>query len=384
MAFSPDFSDDYSPDFSHFVAREKEFRWLDEHVAGYRGQGVAIVHGPAGIGKTSLVQQWFRTRSRTRTVGRFTTTPHWFSASSTPDPSTNLSLFIEQLVSEQVPEQRRDLRDWVVLDDGEMFTDEQLRYATRRLLNRKRIQSVVILSRTRPDLQRAAYLKLGGFAGREARNLLEELIGKPVPSEDLNAALEASAGTPQLISMLAQLLKDGHGSSLRDLLSQPLYRSPEIILPEPKLIEVVAPKIITANEALIEKLRDNPIELHDLHPRRLEEVVAELFSGMGARVELTGATRDGGRDILVFWTIAGSELLCLVDTKRYRPDRKVTVGMVRTLYGTLTHYQANQAMLVTTSSFTKDAHDFREEHNWQLDLKEYSHIVGWLQDHKKK
>jgi restriction system protein len=383
MAFSPDFSGDFSLDFSHFVGREREFRWLEEHVAGYRGQGVAVVHGHPGVGKTSLVQQWFRTRSRRRTVGWLTTTPHWFSAASTPDPSTNLSLFVEQLLSEQVPEQRRELRDWVVLDDSEMLTDEQLRSATGRLLNRKRIQSVVILSRRRPELQRAEFLNLEAFGEAESIELLKRLLGSSALSHDFLAAFKGMGGTPQSIAVLAQLLRGSGGSSVEDVLAKPLYQAPELVLPESKLIAIVAPKIISANEALIEKLRDNPDELYDLHPRRFEEIVAELFSGMGARVELTPITRDGGRDILVFWKLKVGEMLCLVDTKRYRPDRKVTVGMVRTLYGTFTHYQTNSAMLVTTSSFTKDAKEFREEHKHQLDLKEYSHIVSWLQDHKQ-
>ena len=49
------------------------------------------------------------------------------------------------------------------------------------------------------------------------------------------------------------------------------------------------------------------------------------------------------------------EILCLVGTKKYRKDRKIGVGMVRTLFGTLADYQATSAMLVTTSSYSPGA-----------------------------
>jgi len=55
---------------------------------------------------------------------------------------------------------------------------------------------------------------------------------------------------------------------------------------------------------------------------------------------------------------------------------------VRALYGTLCDYQANSAMLVTTSSFTSDAHEFQKKHRYQLSLKDYANVVEWIQRYK--
>jgi restriction endonuclease Mrr len=70
--------------------------------------------------------------------------------------------------------------------------------------------------------------------------------------------------------------------------------------------------------------------------------------------------------------------LCLVEAKKYRPDRPVGIEIVRQLYGTFCDEQANSAMLVTTSRFTRDAHEFQEKHKYQLQLREYAHVVDWL------
>jgi hypothetical protein len=73
------------------------------------------------------------------------------------------------------------------------------------------------------------------------------------------------------------------------------------------------------------------------------------------------------------------EFLCLVEAKKHREDRKVGVSLVRTLYGTLCDFQASSGMLVTTSSYSKDAHALQQKHKYQLSLKDYTDVAGWIQ-----
>jgi HJR/Mrr/RecB family endonuclease len=105
---------------------------------------------------------------------------------------------------------------------------------------------------------------------------------------------------------------------------------------------------------------------------------------MGWRVELTPATRDGGKDLLAYLDTDVGEILCLVEAKKHRRDRKVGIDLVRTLYGTLCDYQANSAMLVTTSSFTPDAKEFQKKHQYQLSLKDYVNVVDWIKRYKAR
>ena len=99
-------------------------------------------------------------------------------------------------------------------------------------------------------------------------------------------------------------------------------------------------------------------------------------------MHLTQETRDGGKDILAYLKTDLGKLLVLVEAKKYRHDRKVGVDLVRHLYGTLVDYKANSAMLVTTSSFTKDAHEFQRRREYQLGLRDYGDVVQWIQRYK--
>ena len=106
---------------------------------------------------------------------------------------------------------------------------------------------------------------------------------------------------------------------------------------------------------------------------------AELLHDIGYQVTLTQATRDGGKDILASMRTELGEFLCLVEAKHYREDRKIGVSLVRTLYGTLCDYQASSAMLVTTSSYSKDAQALQKKHKYELSLRDYTDVAGWIQ-----
>lgn len=139
-----------------------------------------------------------------------------------------------------------------------------------------------------------------------------------------------------------------------------------------------------ANEALVERLRNHPQAIYQLPPRKFEELIAELLSDLGYEVELTPATRDGGKDILAYMSTPHGRVLCLVEAKRYRRDRPVGVELVRQLYGTLTDAEASSAMLVTTSSFSPDARTFQKRHEYRLALRDYGNIVDWMDGYRRR
>jgi hypothetical protein len=127
-----------------------------------------------------------------------------------------------------------------------------------------------------------------------------------------------------------------------------------------------------------------PEAIHDLSPRQFEELVADLLSDMGCETMLTLRTRDGGKDILAYLDTCVGRALCLVETKKYRPDRPVGVDLVRALYGTLCDHGATSAMLVTTSSFTSGAREWQRRHSYRLCLREYADLVTWLQHYGER
>ena len=143
--------------------------------------------------------------------------------------------------------------------------------------------------------------------------------------------------------------------------------------------------LITLNEVsrnLLEALAATPPLLHSLSPRKFEEVVAKLLEDDGFDVQLTPASRDGGRDILAYIDLAVGRILTLVECKKWSKDRKIPVDLVRQLYGVLNAERATNAMLVTTSTFTQDAGFFVNSLKYQLTLRDYNGLAKWLRRYR--
>ncbi len=131
------------------------------------------------------------------------------------------------------------------------------------------------------------------------------------------------------------------------------------------------------DRALLERLRQFPDDLRIINHRKFEEIIAELFSGFGYEIELTQRTRDGGKDIIA---IKRSEVdvRFLIECKRPDPGNPIRISTVRELYGVKNDDGATKAILATTTYFTPDAKLFSEKHIWELELKDFDGIRGWI------
>lgn len=122
-----------------------------------------------------------------------------------------------------------------------------------------------------------------------------------------------------------------------------------------------------------------PELLHSLPPRKFEELIASVFRQNGFAVELTPETRDGGIDIIAVQKsgLSGSSLH-LIECKRYLPHNTVGIGIVQRLLGVVEQHKATKGIVVTTSSFTRDAVLVAESAQHRLVLNEYSKLTSWL------
>jgi hypothetical protein len=133
----------------------------------------------------------------------------------------------------------------------------------------------------------------------------------------------------------------------------------------------------------IEALRKNPQNLYDLSPREFEEVVAELLASFGWEVSLTPPTRDGGHDILAISRDAiGLETAWAVECKRYGKGNRVGVDVLRSLYGVKHGLRVPQALLVTTSSLTRDAKQFAASVG-DIKIADIQVLSDWLSRYKR-
>jgi HJR/Mrr/RecB family endonuclease len=97
-------------------------------------------------------------------------------------------------------------------------------------------------------------------------------------------------------------------------------------------------------------------DLKAFSPDDFEALVAKLFEAYGHKVEPVGGNADHGVDILV---MNGQGEKWVVQCKRY--SGSVGEPVVRDLYGTMLHEEAQGAYLVTTGTFTRRAQQWAAE-----------------------
>lgn len=150
-----------------------------------------------------------------------------------------------------------------------------------------------------------------------------------------------------------------------------LYKN-EKILPEQQLV------LEEVNDELIFALAARPDLIYELGHRQFEELVAKLFSDRGYEVSLTKRTRDGGYDLMAVVNNSISSFVVLAECKKYSPNNKVGVEVVRGLFGVTEAQRANQGLIITSSFFSRDAHLEQIRIGNRIGLKDYNDLVDWL------
>jgi len=360
-----------------FVGRQRELEWLFDHlILRRRGFGDAIsVVGEPGIGKTALVAEFIERNSDEPK-------PIWFNCVEWTQDRPN---FREILDTREIERSyRRGVT--VVFDGADAIPQRTLLDLYSAAVNRKAVERVVITSRNEVELRRVEQLLLPRLPEIDMEALLREKLSfSNVDENSVLRIISTVRGNPEALSIVAMMAGTMSSEQLRRVLAGNLYDINEVPAEERRnLARAAKPVIISASDDIIRRLKKEPKDVYNLTPRQYEELIAELLRDMGHEVMLTKATRDGGKDILATMKTDIGEILCLVDAKRYREDRTIGVGMVRTLYGTLADYQASSAMLVTTSSYSKDARAMQEKHKYQLSLKDYADVASWIQKYGKR
>lgn len=363
---------DFEREYNHtFTGREREMKWLDEHLDDRRYSFTPLlISGPTGIGKTALVKQWFSSR-------RVSYAPLWVDLSSQINDHVLDDIILQLRGQRENYRYERGLT--VVIDGTDIWDQKRHEEAAAKIFNYKVVSSLVFIRQKPLKLRRVRELELKPLPNASTAELLKKLLATDLTADQMEKALLTAKGYPLAVSLLSTLIE---GESIDEILSytdKPIYEvSSNILVQEKEIITAAKPIIVSANNNLITSLKKQPGDIYNLAPRDFEKLLADLLQDMGWEVELTKQTRDGGSDILAYLNTDIGRLLCLVEAKHYREDRKIGVDLVRTLYGTLVDAQANSAMLVTTSSFTKDAKEFQQKHKYQLTLRDYADVVEWI------
>lgn len=137
------------------------------------------------------------------------------------------------------------------------------------------------------------------------------------------------------------------------------------------------------NQRLMESFLLHPHRLMSTTSRQFEEIVAEIFHGFGFRVELTAATRDGGRDVIAVGNEKIAATKYLIECKRYAAQNKVGVQPVRGLLGVVQDERATKGIIVTTSAFTTPAEELLKRQKWVLEGRDFEGLLAWLKEYQR-
>lgn len=142
--------------------------------------------------------------------------------------------------------------------------------------------------------------------------------------------------------------------------------------------QLVVPVLRYIDDHLFDVIKSDPNKLYEMTSRQFEELICDLLNAFGWRVELTKATRDGGYDIFgISGATGGIESSWLIECKKYGLGRKVGVDVVRSICGVKEQEKVANAMVVTTSSFTRDTVAW-SRNRLDLVLKDRRAVMDWI------
>jgi hypothetical protein len=208
--------------------------------------------------------------------------------------------------------------------------------------------------------------------------LANRILAAAAPTKDATITVNSARGAWMSLFVWGVYGRDGES----DL---PMPEAP--VLPVLPQVDDHARRVLTASnerwEELIPYLARHPHQAYDLHPRRFEELIAELLAREGLEVELTPPQKDGGRDIMAVMNTPLGRYLYLVECKRYAKQRPVGVEIVRALYGVVEAERATAGLIITTSRFSQPAQDFHRTVKHRMQLQEFAHLCSWLERHAR-
>jgi restriction system protein len=128
------------------------------------------------------------------------------------------------------------------------------------------------------------------------------------------------------------------------------------------LFVVVAWGSVAVKRLAGERLFEATADIGNLSWEQFETYLAEYFRRRGAKVTYRGGTSaDGGVDLV----LDGPGGRRLLQAKHWR-SRRVAVQTVRELWGVVQHERADGAVMVTSGTYTADAHRFAAGKNYDL------------------
>lgn len=131
-------------------------------------------------------------------------------------------------------------------------------------------------------------------------------------------------------------------------------------------------------EGLIDGMLIDPRAAYTMKPDEFEDVVANIFARNGFNVQVTQRSHDGGKDIIATYDMGGIPCVLYIECKKYDKKRPVGVKIAREVFGMLTADRINKAIIVSTSSFSREAREFAGDQNSMIELVDLDDLLRMI------
>ncbi|WP_084651512.1 restriction endonuclease [Ottowia thiooxydans] len=347
------------------IGRETEADTLTSSILQDRSKIVAIT-GPNATGKTLLWMHFLKTKGIALAEHTEVISLNWPSSA--------------------IPSVGRTTKLVVIEDLSYDFTQELTGHISSLLQNHSDKQFILVgasanfIEKFSPN----THIRLGALSHAGSQQLLLAAFESMLSDVDIAKVTEFAKGSPYLMNLVATRLnrRDENIDSVLTSLTEDLrYKSIFHELKTDKnaqqIIQVES-DIRVINGRLLEAIQRDSNAIHALTPRQFEEFVAELMEKRGYKVDLTKATRDGGKDLIIANNLDIGNFIYYVECKKYSPTNPVGVNLVRELAGTVLTDRVTAGIMVTSSYFSPDAIKFSNQIKHQLSLIDYIKLKEWI------
>jgi len=352
-----------------FSGREAEFEFLKKRVIG-EGKRIGLISGENRVGKTSLAM-YFADRFR-----------------KTFDVETQYINL--EITMQSFPELKKDCK-LVIFDDLEARFHPDISARILAIIEQNPGPQYLLIDQTGDDLLKRKIdyeLNLKPITSIDSLQILIHELENKIPHFDILNLVELTRGQSEIIDFILRYVKNLSWSYSLAEIENYIFENiifagirdntGRIILPENPIFQEIKSDIIIVNGHALQKLKMNPQMMHQLKPREFEEMMAELMEKRGYNVDLTKATRDGGKDLIVARHNDFGNFIYYVECKQYRPENPVGVNMVRELMGTVHADKVTAGILITSSYFSPDAISYSKKVEHQISLVDFMRLREWL------
>lgn len=106
---------------------------------------------------------------------------------------------------------------------------------------------------------------------------------------------------------------------------------------------------------LAEQIARDPTALSRLEWYHVEPTIAEIFDGLGFKVTLTPPSKDGGKDVILEFTVFGNKVRYYVEVKHWRSATKVGSGAVSDFIEVVARDQVAGGLFLSTHGYNGNA-----------------------------